>query len=185
MFMSIVPRPDTPEYCYHQYLWTYFDKKDQPDAPRPFIYRVFDNSLLMLSREHPACPHQDIGERIKSGQVYQFDLIANPARGTRRDENGGRHRREAYKTNSERIDWLKRRLGDSAELRFAQVFDRPRRRFKKGDGHQVIIDECSLRGTIYVNDRANFIETVQGGVGGRGCWGCGLLVLPEVMQWTH
>lgn len=180
MFMSIVPKPNTPEYCHHQYLWSYF-KKD-PDDKRPFVFRPLKTGLLMLSREAPSCPHKAIGDSIKAGRVYQFDLLCNPARGTWRDETRKRRRRESYKTNTERLDWLRRRLGDSAELRFAQVFDRPQRRFKKGDGNKIIIDECIIRGAVYVKDRAAFIDVLTNGVGGRGCWGCGLMILPEVMQ---
>lgn len=179
MFLSIVPKPDAPEYCYHQYLWAYFDQTRGEN--RPFIYRSLSESLIMLSREIPACPHTPIAERIHAGQVYQFDLLASPIRGTYRDENRQRKRREPYKTNQERLDWLARRLGDSADLRFAQVFDRPVRRFKKADGHQISIEECTLRGAVYVKDKSRFIDTLLTGVGGSGAWGCGLMILPEVM----
>jgi CRISPR-associated protein Cas6/Cse3/CasE subtype I-E len=178
MFLSIVPKPDTPEYCYHQYLWAYFDQNK--NVNRCFVYRALSESIIMLSSEQPACEHTRIDERISAETVYQFDLIASPIRGVRR-EDGKRSRREPYRTNKERLDWLARRLGDSAELRFAQVFDRPRRRFKKADGHQVSVDECTMRGAVYVKDRDLFIDTLLTGVGGRGAWGCGLMILPEIM----
>lgn len=179
MFIAIIPKPDAPEYCYHQYLWAYFDKSK--DEPRPFIYRVLGESILLLSREKPACAAVNISERIKAGQTYQFDVLCSPVRGTYRDENRQRKRREPYKTNAERLQWFGRRLGDSADARFAQVFDRPLRRFKKGDGNTVTIDECIIRGAVYVKDRALFVDTLLNGIGGRGAWGHGLMILPEVM----
>lgn len=180
MFLSLVPKPDVPEYCYHQFLWTYFDRERL--AVRPFVFRPLDSALLMLSREKPLCKSVMLNDRIQAGQIYQFDLICSPQRGTWRDEHGKRHRRTAYQSNQERIGWLKRRLGESAEIRFAHVFDRPKRRFKTGDGHEVAFAECAIRGTLYVNDKAEFIEYLTQGIGSKGAWGLGLLVLPEVMS---
>jgi len=179
MFLSIITKPAAPQYCYHQYLWTYFDK--EKGDQRPFIYRVLGESIIMLSRDKPACRHVNIADRVKAGQTYQFDVLCSPVRGTYRGENRERKRREPYRGNADRLQWLGRRFGGCADVRFAQVFDRPVRRFKKGDGHNVTIDECVIRGTVYVKDKAQFIETMLNGIGGRGAWGHGLLMLPDVM----
>jgi len=182
MFLSVIPKPDTPEYCYHQYLWAYFNK--EKGQTRPFIFRVLENSIVMLSRDKPACQSVSIAEHIQAGQTYQFDVLCSPVRGTYR-EDGKRKRREPYKTNKERLQWFERRLAGSAEARFAQVFDRPVRRFKKSDGHIVRMNDCIIRGAVYVKDRAGFIDTLLNGIGGRGAWGCGLMILPEVMTCKH
>jgi CRISPR-associated protein Cas6/Cse3/CasE subtype I-E len=181
MFLSVVNKPAVPEYCFHQYLWAYF--KEQQGADRPFIYRVMGDKILMLSRIRPACDAICLADRIKTGQAYQFDVLCSPVRGTWRDENRQRKRREPYKTNDERLQWIVRRFGDAADVRFAQVFDRPLRKFKKGDGHVVVLNECIIRGVVHVKDRPLFIDTLLSGIGGRGCWGHGLLLLPEVMAW--
>lgn len=180
MFLSIIPKPDTPEYCYHQYLWAYFDK--QRGENRPFLFRVLNDAIVMLSRDNPSCPSVAIAGRIQAGNVLQFDLLCNPARSLWMDAEKTKKCRVPYKSNAERQEWFKRRLGDAADVRFVQVFNRPQRRFKKGGGNKIIIDECIIRGAVYVKDRAAFIDVLLNGVGGRGAWGYGLMILPEVMK---
>ena len=179
MFFAIVPKPDVPEYCYHQYLWAYF-KKDKGEQ-RPFLFRVMTDAIVMLSREKQSCPSVAIADRITAGLALQFDVLCNPARSQLIDSEKTKKRRVPYKTNAERHDWFKRRIGEAADSRFVQVFDRPQRRFKKGDGNKIIIDECVIRGVVYINDRSEFIDILLNGVGGRGAWGYGLMLLPEVM----
>ncbi len=180
MYLSTVPNPEVPEYCYHQYLWAYFNKSKQESRSRPFVFRILGKSIIMLSREKPTCHSVNFSDHIKAGQAYQFQVLASPVRGTYREE-GKRKRRQAYKGNKERLQWLQRRLGQSAELEFGQVFDRPARVFKKGDGHRVVINECIMSGVVYVKDKEMFNQVLINGVGGRGAWGCGLMILPEVM----
>lgn len=180
MFLALVPKPEAPDYCYHQYLWAYFN--EDKTADRQFVYRIFNNSLLLLSRKPPSCPHVFLNDKIVAGRAYQFDLICSPMRGTYRDDSGKRHRRGDYQTHQERQDWLKRRLGESADVRYSHVFTMPARCFKKADGKLIRLTECTLRGVVYINDKTAFIEKLQYGIGGRGAWGHGLMVLPEIMQ---
>lgn len=180
MFLSIVEKPDAPEYCYHQYLWAYFN--EEKTAERQFVYRIFNNALLLLSRHPPSCPNVFLNDKIESGRAYQFDLLCSPIRGTYRDDSGKRHRRGSYQTHIERQQWLARRFEDSADIKFSQVFNRPLRVIKKADGKLIMLHECTIRGVIYVNDKSNFIDKLLTGIGGRGAWGHGLMVLPEIMQ---
>jgi len=185
MWISAVSKPEVPEYAYHQVLWSYF-----PDVPevseRPFVYRVLGDTILMLSRHRPSAPTvKALAERIEAGAVYQFDLLANPARSARAQQPDGTWKRicrKPYRTNQERKDWLARRMeGSGAEITFVQAYDRPQRRFAKPGGKRIIIDDVVFRGTLRVTDKARFCDHLLRGIGGRGAWGCGLMVLPEVM----
>lgn len=183
MWISVLRRPDCPDYAIHQYLWSYFPELQREGARRQFIFRVLDNSILMLSRIKPLCDSVNIVERIKQNQIYQFDVLASPqCSSSYRDESGKRvtNKRRSIEGNSARREWLQRRvLG--AEIKFSQVFDQPVKRFKKPGGHQVVVTEALFRGTLYVLNVEEFVDSILNGIGGRGAWGCGLLVLPEIM----
>ncbi len=177
MFLSAIPTPDAPEYCYHQYLWAYFDKP-KGDS-RPFIFRVLDKSIVMLSREPPSCHAVALADRIEAGNTYQFDVLVNPVQ-TVWNSDHTHKTRVPYTDNKARLAWLGRRV-KGADIRFAQVFDRPQRIFKKNQNTKIILNTCIIRGAVYVKDKSEFIATLLNGIGGRGAWGCGLMVLPEVM----
>jgi CRISPR-associated protein Cas6/Cse3/CasE subtype I-E len=183
MFFSTVPRPSVPAYALHQILWTYYPEDHRrPGDDRPFVYRVADRHLLMLSKIPPNCAHQRID--VTTGHTYQFDLICSPVRGTV-TTNGHRHRRvrrEPYRSNDERREWLKRRLDGAAEMMFCTVTDRPDLSIRASDGRRIHWPECRMQGTLRVTDRTTFLLRLADGVGGRGAWGHGLMYLPEVMK---
>lgn len=165
----------------HQFLWGYFPGMD--GAERPFLYRTLETTVLMLSRVKPACQAVDIKDRIQAGSVYQFDVLASPRNGFSSD-NGGRYRNQHHhkfiRSNEHRREWFGRRLA-GAEPTFAQIYDRPDMKIRRGK-NLITRPACIVRGTIKVNDRAEFIGTLLRGIGGGGVWGFGLLVLPEVMS---
>lgn len=179
MWITAVNKPDAPEAAIHQFLWGYFP--DIPDgSERPFLYRVLDTTILMLSRIKPACPAVDIKDRIKAGNVYQFDVLASPRNGFNNSKSSFRHQHRFIKENNQRREWFGRRLA-GAEPTFAQIYDRPDMHIKRGK-NLITRPACIVRGTIKVNDRAAFMGTLLRGIGGGGVWGFGLLVLPEVMS---
>lgn len=186
MWISILNKPSVPEYALHQFCWQYFPDVKKGE-PRPFVYRVLGESILMLSRIKPAINTTiNIADRIKGGKVYQFDLLANPARGATVEVDGVKKRagRVPYTTNGELREWIYRRFEDGgADVTFVQAYQRPVRRFKKGDGNRIVISDVIFRGTVHVKDKAAFLRKMLEGIGGRGAWGCGLLILPEVMTW--
>lgn len=187
MWISVLSKPKVPEYVFHQYCWQYFP--DIPEGePRPFLYRVLGDSMLMLSRLKPATSTAvNIADRIECGKVYQFDLLANPARGGTITIDGvkRRVRRRAYSTNEELKAWIHRRFEDGgADITFVQSFKRPTRRIRKGDGNVVTVCDVVFRGTLMVKDLSAFKRKMLAGIGGRGAWGCGLLVLPEIMTFS-
>lgn len=175
MWLAMVARPSVPANSLHQVLWGYFP--GVPDgSPRPFVYRVERDRILLLSRIPPACAAQRVDERIEAGRVYQFRALVSPANGSGKDG-----RRRPIEGNEKRREWLGRRL-HGARLTFAQLFERRELRFKRPGGDLVTVHRCEAVGTLQVIDREVFIETMVSGIGGRGCWGCGLLVLPEIME---
>lgn len=181
MWITAVNRPDAPEATLHQFLWGYFPGMDGQE--RPFLFRTLDTTILMLSRVKPSCPSVDIKERITAGNVYQFDVLASPRNGFSSD-NGGRYRNQHHhkfiRSNQHRKEWFGRRLA-GAEPTFMQIYDRPDMQVRRGK-NLITRPACIVRGTIKVNDRAEFMDTLQRGIGGGGVWGFGLMVLPEVMS---
>ena len=180
MWLSILPRPDVPPYCLHQVLWSYF-----PDVPpgsdRPFLFREAGRDIILLGRRRPASPTLDIRDRVRAGRAYQFDVLASPVKTVRPAGKGSPRTLRCLTGNDERRAWFARRL-NGAEPGFTQVFDVPTRRFKKANGEPVTLYSCRIKGVLHVTNRALFIDTLLTGIGGRGCWGCGLLILPEIMR---
>lgn len=179
MWITTVNKPACPQYCYHQYLWSYFpDLYGQEGIDRPFLFRVLENSILMLSRHKPAVSSSaNIEDRIQAGSVYQFDVLASARNG--HNTKDGKYRSRFLKSDEIR-GWFSRRIA-GADAGFVQVFDRPKLKFKKPGGTAIIRPQCVIRGTVNVKDRDEFIETLYKGIGGGGVWGFGLLVMPEVM----
>lgn len=187
MFVAVVPRPAVPLYAVHQYLWGYYPGVGEGE-PRPFLWRDCGRDVLLLSRLRPACPCLEVGPRIEAGRVYQFTLLASPMNGykvahdTRRGAPRRSGGRKVIEGNEARRAWFARRLGAGADPTFAQVYDRPTQRFRRPGGDVVMVAQCEIKGTLMVRDRGLFVDAMLRGIGGRGCWGCGLLVLPEVMR---
>lgn len=176
MWLARVPRPDVPAYVYHQMLWGYFPDVGDGE-PRPFLYRLDGDTITLLSRRKPSCPAVEVGHRISAGRVYQFAAMVSPMNGYK---VGGRKGRKVIEGNQRRREWLARRL-DGADITFAHLYHRPDLNFRRSDGRKVWVARCEARGTLAVHDRARFVASILDGIGGRGCWGMGLLLLPEIM----
>jgi CRISPR-associated protein Cas6/Cse3/CasE subtype I-E len=178
VWVTIVPRPSVPYYSLHQHLWGYFPAVGDGE-PRPFLYRAADRDILILSRLKPSCPALPVADRIRAGRVYQFSALVSPMNGHKLAHKPGRGRL-VIEGNEARRAWLGRRM-EGAELTFCQIFDRPNLVFRRAGGERIWIAQCEAHGTLRVMDRAMFLDSMIRGIGGRGCWGFGLLVLPEVM----
>lgn len=173
MFLSIVPRPNGDVYAQHQQLWAYFDMTTE----RHFQYRELTHTALMISRYRPAHPSQEISDRIHAGQTFQFNLLCNPVKTVNR-------KRRAILDYDDQRAWLQRQLGDCAEIRYAKSENLKPLSIKKPSGEKMLVAQALITGMVYVKDRALFIDKVMSGIGSRGCWGLGLMVLPEVMIWN-
>jgi len=177
MFLSVVPRPKVPEYALHQLLWGYFPGLP-PGSRRPFVYRVEERRIIVLSRIRPTVPALHITPRITAGRSYQFASLISPMNGYKIKDQ--RYGRRVIEGNEKRRAWLARRLL-GAEVAFCQIYDRPDLNFARPGGERVWVVRCEVVGVLQVVDRAQFIEAMLRGIGGRGCWGHGLLLLPEIM----
>lgn len=173
MWVTSVPRPAVPAYAVHQVLWGYFPSVKDGE-PRPFLYRIEKERIVLLSRLPPSCPATEISPRVRAGRVYQFQATVSPA------NNNNRRGRKVIEGNQRRREWLGRRL-DGAVLTFAHLYERGDLRFRRPDGNKVWVPRFEAKGTLRVDDRARFLDSVLRGIGGRGCWGMGLLLLPEIM----
>ncbi|HWO99187.1 MAG TPA: type I-E CRISPR-associated protein Cas6/Cse3/CasE [Methylococcus sp.] len=174
MWLARVPMPAGPVYSIHQYLWSYFDL--DRGEPRPFLYRIESDGIVMLSRIKPSCPARCI--EIEAGRAYLFEALISPVNGGHRA--GAKKNWRAIEGNEARRAWLVRRV-DGAELRFVHFFDREPLRFLRPGGIRVLVTRCVARGVFYVRDRAAFTEAVLRGPGKGKVWGCGLIYLPEIM----
>lgn len=180
MYLATVLRPLADDYELHQYLWCYFPQCNRA-SKRPFLYRVFDKTLSMLSSERPSCPAVQIDDQIETGRTYQFNVLASPLKGSYRDkETGQRRKRGAWETKDEQMAWLQRRIV-GATIPFCKVEQKPKRVFSV-NGHRAVQPEAEFKGALFVHDRAAFLRSIAQGIGGRGAWGHGLLILPEVMD---
>lgn len=180
MWISVIAKPNCPNYSTHQYLWSYFPGATKGEE-RPFLYRALDSSILMLSRVRPAIPGAvNVADRVQAGAVYQFDALVS-ARNGQNHKPGRPQKHRFIRDNDELRAWFSRRLS-GAEPGFVQIFDRPDLRLTKASGHVIVRPQCVIRGTVKVNDRSEFLGCLARGVGGGGAWGLGLMVLPEVMN---
>lgn len=175
MFIASVARPQVPINALHQILWGYFPGVERGDD-RPFVYRVERDRILLLSRREPACPALPMLPRIVAGRSLQFEVLASAANSSKQQQR----RRVPITGNAERRAWLARRM-DGAVIQFVQVFDRPDLKFKRPGGESIVVSRFSAVGVLRIIDRAIFVSAMLRGIGGRGCWGCGLLVLPELI----
>ena len=183
MWYFKVPKPNMPEYAYHQIIWSYF--ADQyPSQRRFFVYRVCNHDIMVLSQHKPNTACRWVHRDLYAGRVYQFDLICSPVRSLARcPDNPNFRMKVPYESNDERKKWLQRRLGDSAELVFSQVFDMTDLVIKSPKNRKPIRwAQCEIKGSLLVKDKMEFTSILCRGVGGRGAWGHGLLHIPEVMS---
>lgn len=174
MWLARVPVPDCPVYVVHQMLWGYYDVP--PDEPRPFVYRVAPDHIVLLSRLKPRCDARELA--IEAGRVYQFDALLSPVNGY---HHQGVSRCHVITDNDERRRWLLKRFGGSVDLTFCQFYDREKLVFTRPGGERVTAARCIARGTLYVRDRQAFTDALLRGPGKAKAWGCGLVYLPEVM----
>ena len=181
MWVSALQSPKVTRDALHQVLWSYFPDIDD-GSQRPFLFRKSKDRLLMLSRIKPACESIAISDSIRAGRMYQFDVIASPRNG-HNTKKPGAYKHRFIVGNAERKAWFARRI-TGATPGFIQVFDRPNLQLVNRRHQEIVRPACIIRGTLKVDDRAEFMHSMLSGIGGGGAWGFGLLVMPEVMQWA-
>lgn len=182
MFLSLIPKLETDAYRMHVYLYSYFPEYKKTEA-RPFIFRETNDYFIVVSRVPPNCRHIDIKPRIRAGDTLAFSLICSPQRGRSARINGERVSlsRVPYTGAEEISRWLDRRLEGIASVSYRRVFEMPWLKVNSGS-KAFKIPRSMIKGTLQVSDRAEFIEKATTGIGPKGWLGCGMLLMPEIMQ---
>lgn len=170
MWVAQLPKPAAPLASLHKFLFGYFP--GYPDgSPRPFVFRIEHDSILMGSAVQPSCEARRVQPR--AGTTYQFDTIVKPMNGGGRNPIEGNDRRRA---------WLERNVR-GARITFCEIHDAPNVRTRKSDGKLVTFPVCRAIGTLTVTDADEFTDfLLRGGPGTAKAYGCGMWVLPELME---
>ena len=174
-------------YKIHRSLWDLFP--DMPDAERPFLYRVSWPShegpweVLMLSRIAPDAKASDscailatkeFKPKLIVGQVLRFTLCANPTK-----RLSAERKRVPLIHEEQQIEWLRRKLGDSANLLEAQIADGRVLHFRR-KGVLGKVATITFNGLLQVTEPGGLTEAVEDGIGPAKAFGCGLLSLARV-----
>ncbi|TCP06604.1 type I-E CRISPR-associated protein Cas6/Cse3/CasE [Caldimonas thermodepolymerans] len=170
MWVAQIPKPRVPLASLHRLLFAYFP--DHPaNAPRPFLFRIEHDSLILGSTLKPSCAAKHV--QPQAGMTYQFDAIVKPMNG------GGRNPIDG---NARRRDWVARNLR-GAQIGYCEVYDLPDLRTRKSDGRRIVVPVCRVVGALTVTDADEFIRFLRrGGPGTAKAYGCGMWVLPELME---
>lgn len=189
MWVTAIEKPAGSEYKYHQKIWSLFpDKRKIANAPRPFVFRDIGRLLFILSGPRPNVSTAfNIESRIFEKESYAFSALCCAYRDGRGKNNPRGHRpRRPYLTDEDRINWFKRRLNESAAVRKIDIIPLPKRSIKKPGGREIKFIEFELSGVLHVLSRPLFLNVMLDGIGRSKAWGCGMIVLPEVMKkWSH
>lgn len=176
-------------YAWHRALWNAFPSPD--GSPRPFLSRVDNRGqsyrIYLLSNRPPIVQPwgewrtREIPNPFFNHTHYRFDLRANPTtKRVIRNEQGER-KKNGQRTaiyNPDRLnDWLiaKARqhgfevLNVDIGAPLSQTFRR-----KNAPGKHVCVD---FQGVLQVNNREQFIQAFQNGIGPAKSFGLGMLVL--------
>jgi CRISPR system Cascade subunit CasE len=181
-------------YDWHQRIWQAFGGRD--GAERDFLIRVDQKEdahrVLILSRTQPSkpdwCPIDCFGTKnippdYFSHESYRFSLLANPTKKLRVDNLDGSRKKNGRRVpitqREDLIQWLQRKAGaggfvfDPETLR---TIPRGREFFHKSGAHGTLA-AVEFQGTLTVNDKTLFLQTVRQGIGSAKAFGFGLLAL--------
>lgn len=131
-------------------------------------------------------PYQQLLDRLREGQTWQFRLKANPVRSLS-VEQGARGKVMAHVTTHQQKEWLLSRAGacgfalepDAFEVMHTQWF-----RFSKGHGHVVTLRTATFEGRLTITDAGAFAEALVQGIGRAKAYGCGLMTVAAASH-TH
>ncbi len=176
-------------YQVHRLLWNAFP--GIPDARRPFLFRVESSRgpgripVLMQSFVEPVQPSGEpvVLLAVKSfepsfaeGRTLRFALCANPVKRLNQERC-----RVPLIRDEDRLQWLHRKLENSAELLECQVSGGEVLYFRKDRaGKPGKIALVTYSGVLHVIDPSRFRNLVENGVGAAKCFGCGLLSVARV-----
>lgn len=129
----------------------------------------------------------DFLESIENDQMWRFRLRANPVHSVKiPDNNNSRGKIFAHLTVKQQEDWLISRVQKngfnivkSAEEYCVSIKEIEPMKFKR-DGDKVTINAVTFEGTLVVEERDLFINSIKNGIGRAKAYGCGLLTIAKV-----
>nr|WP_297354493.1 type I-E CRISPR-associated protein Cas6/Cse3/CasE [uncultured Caldimonas sp.] len=175
-------------YDWHRALWRLFP--GQPDAARNFLFRVEHQRLgqgalvLLQSQATPAAEEATVrvvaGPKslpltaFATGVSLRFRLTANVVKTIRDSDDPQRSVRVPLLKDEQQLDWLQRKLAESARLDGASITPNAPLFFKrKGQAGKLVT--ITFDGQLTVRDPDAFAELLCKGVGAAKSFGCGLL----------
>jgi CRISPR system Cascade subunit CasE len=174
-------------YEQHRILWKHFP--DDPDAERPFLYRLehtakssITQPVMMLSIKEPqdssihskivaSKPFEPI---FRQGQILRFLLEANPIK-----RLSDSHKRVPLIDEEAQIKWLEKKLAPAAQLCQSLVTARKNLFFRrKGLAGKIV--QVRFEGILEVNNPEGLRTLIEAGIGPAKSFGCGLLLIRRV-----
>jgi CRISPR system Cascade subunit CasE len=170
-------------YDVHRHLWDLLSS--QPEADRPFLYRVENNggpsavNLLLQSQVPPANESRHVRVlgtkpmeiRVREGTALRFLLCANPIK--RLSEA---RCRVPLIRDEDLTAWLARKMDGACLLETAAVEGKKNVYFrKKGMAGKLVT--VTYAGILKVRDSQGLSALVRSGIGPAKSFGCGLLSL--------
>lgn len=122
--------------------------------------------------------------RLKSGQVWQFRLRANPVHSSvkEKDEASGRGRVFAHVTQEQQRQWLLKRekgCGFTLDENSFDVVHTEWKKFSKarGSSREITLRTAVFEGMLTISDVELFKRSLLSGIGRAKAYGCGLLTI--------
>jgi CRISPR system Cascade subunit CasE len=149
----------------------------------PDLNYLFQMEGQPMDIENPAVKQVDLG--FHSGQVLAFRLRANPTKRLGKDKGEAVHKRVGLGREEEQLAWLDRKIKSAgAVLLSARTSNEEHAKGKifleKEDDKRMHFLSVQFDGVLKVNDPAQFLATVQAGIGSGKGMGFGLLSLAPV-----
>jgi CRISPR system Cascade subunit CasE len=190
----------------HSAIESSFSRKTDEKQKR-ILWRI-DNLkgicyLLVLSAEQPDFSHivQQFGyqcnewqwetknynillDRLRTGQVWQFRLRANPVHSsfTEKDKSSGRGKVFAHVTHQQQKQWLLTRAQANGFSLTEDAFDVIHTEWKKfrksyENNHEITLRIADFEGLLTISDVECFKKSLLSGIGRAKAYGCGLLTI--------
>jgi len=162
------------------FLWKGF-KYIGPDAKRPFIYRLFNDGILLTSNykiKEEELSKFDIFDSLKTNKLdqdsfegdFDFNILVSPMKRLNGKEINIYDFNDAKK-------WFVEKCQKNGIL-INRLFDKGGEKkcfYRKGE--EVPLWSVELEGSLSVFNKSLFLNCVKKGLGRKKPWGCGMFIL--------
>ncbi|WZL79235.1 type I-E CRISPR-associated protein Cas6/Cse3/CasE [Eubacteriales bacterium mix99] len=123
--------------------------------------------------------------RLKTGQIWQFRLSANPTRSSFEGKNDKSERGKvfAHVTQDQQKQWLLKRSQTCGFLLDESGFDVTHSqwlKFSKNKKDKITLHMVAFEGILTISDVECFKQSLLSGIGREKAYGCGLLTLAHI-----